>query len=148
MFSILLSVVSSLTQAEIDSCSANCNSLTGQENLDCRSKCAQVPFGGTSSVNQNAQCQKNCGSDQTCYNSCTAQYITGQNGSNFVSSKNNGIPDKLVVGNSSIATPTNSSLNSSAATTATTSPTSESKTVSSSAAVSMAILGAIAIGIQ
>ena len=73
---LLFNVVAALTQAEINSCSANCNTLTGTENLDCRSKCAQVPFGDSTVVDNTAACQKKCGSDQTCYNQCNAQFVS------------------------------------------------------------------------
>eukprot|EP00834_Sanchytrium_tribonematis_P001451 NODE_35_length_36362_cov_0.944434.p27 type:complete len:163 gc:universal NODE_35_length_36362_cov_0.944434:16427-15939(-) len=113
---VLLSISSifGLTTAEIEQCArAKCDSITDSAaNLECRSKCAQVPFGDSKVVDKQAQCQKSCGADANCYNSCIADFIT-QQGGKFVSSKNDGINDTLVVGNDSSSS--NSSNSSSSA---------------------------------
>ena len=115
----LLNIALALTQEEITSCvTSKCDSLQGKENLDCRSRCAQVPFGGKETTDKNAACNAKCGSDQNCHNSCTADFIT-QQGGKFVSSQNNGINDKLVVGDN--ATSTNTTANNSG--TSSTTPT-------------------------
>eukprot|EP00835_Amoeboradix_gromovi_P006696 NODE_849_length_3700_cov_0.478369.p2 type:complete len:148 gc:universal NODE_849_length_3700_cov_0.478369:3405-2962(-) len=144
----LLTVVLSLTSEEVEKCAREkCDSIKDSNaNLNCRATCAQVPFGGKDTTDKAAKCQEKCGSDQTCYNNCIADFIT-QKGGKFVSSKNNGINDQLVVGNNDTSNSSDSSTNTTDDSTSST----KDKTVTGSASlgvVSVAVVGALSLLLQ